>query len=83
MFTIFKAKEYSDSTDDYFAVHIIERTITKVYERSQSLEFLEHLLTSKDVEEEDEVLAKLMAWVNNQPSTSEDCDQPFNYWSWS
>lgn len=55
--------EYFDSTDGYFALSIVQKTITIVQERSQSFE---HLLTSKDVKKEDEKLAELMVWLNNQ-----------------
>lgn len=68
VFNIFKATEYPDSIEDCFAVTIILRIVTEIQERSQSLDSLEHLLTSKDV-------AKLIACLNNQPSSSEDCDQ--------
>lgn len=68
VFNIFKSMEYPGSIGDYFAVSIIIRIVTKIQERNQSSDPLEHLLTSKDV-------AELIACLNNQPSSSEDCDQ--------
>lgn len=32
-------------------------------------------MTSNDIEDEDEELVKLMAWQDNQPSISEECEQ--------
>lgn len=38
---------------------------------------LEHILTSKEIgEEEEEDLAELMAWLDNQPSSSRRSEQP-------
>lgn len=68
---IFKAIEYAETSDDYFAVNVNEQAVTEVRERSQFLDPLEYILTSKDLEEEeDEDLAVLMAWLDIQQSRS-------------
>lgn len=72
IFNIFKAMEYPNSTNDNFTVSIIQRTVSEVQERSQSIDSLERLLTIKNVGK-DEELVELMAWLNSQPSSSEEC----------
>lgn len=44
-------------------------------ERSQPLDPFDRALVSDNSMEEDEELAKLMAWLNNEPSRCEDCNQ--------
>lgn len=61
VFNIFKAMVYSKTTHDYFAVNIIKQIVIEVLERSQFLDPVQHILTSKYIEEEEnEDLAKLM-----------------------
>lgn len=67
--------EYLESTDDCFATSVIWLTVTKVRERSQFSDPLEKMLPSKDIEEEDEGLAELISWLDNQASSSEECEQ--------
>lgn len=64
--------EYPETTDDFFAVIVIKQEVTKVHERTKFSCPLEQILTSKELEEdaEDEDLAKLMAWLDNQTSSS-------------
>lgn len=56
VFNIFKAMEYPTSTNGNFIVNIIKQTVIDVQERSHFLDPLEHILTSKDIEEEDKEL---------------------------
>lgn len=68
------AMKYSEITDDYFVVNVIEQVVTKVQERRQFSNPLKHILTSKYLEkEEDKDLAKLIARLDNQPNSSTRC----------
>lgn len=72
VFNIFRAMGYPDSSDECFVVNIIQRADIEIQERSQTSDSWWHLLTSEDVDKENEELAQLMAWLNNQTGSSED-----------
>lgn len=78
LFNIFKAIEYPEATNDCFVVNHIVQAILEIQERSQFSEPLEHILTSKEIEEEeDEDLVELMLWLYKQSrSSSIRCKQP-------
>lgn len=59
--------KYPKTTNDYFSVNVIKQAPTEVQEKSQFSKPLEYILTSKDLEEfEDEDLAELIVWLDNQ-----------------
>lgn len=54
VFKIVEAMEYPKTTDDYFAVNLIEQVVTIVHERSQFSDPLEHIVTSKEIKDEED-----------------------------
>lgn len=72
---IFKAMEYLESADDCFSIGVFEQKILEIQERCQVSNPVEHMLTSKDIDKEDEDLVELMAWFDNQPSNNEGSKQ--------
>lgn len=52
VFNILKAMEYLETIGNCFAVNIIEQIVTKVQEGSQLFGPLEHILTTKEIEED-------------------------------
>lgn len=52
VFNILKAMEYLETIGNCFAVNIIEQIDTKVQEGSQLFGPLEHILTTKEIEED-------------------------------